>query len=109
MKKEVARLRELAQRASKGDGLAADTLLGELEPRMVFVVRRVIRSLVPRSPLTDRILLEANRVQGQCRPTTHGQQQALVAQVAHNVCLSILEQLRGAPDDWSTICDTLRL
>lgn len=109
MTKDAERLRELAKRASRGDGSAAGALLGELEPRMVFIVRRVMRSQVPKSPLVERILLEAGRVQGQKPSLAQGQQQALVAQVARNVCQSLLDQLRCAPDGWSTICDTMRL
>lgn len=106
---EADRLRDLARRVSRGDGTAANALLGELEPRMVFIVRRVMRCQVPSSPLAERILLEAGRVQGQQRLLTQGQQQSLVSLVARNVCQSFLDQLKVAPDEWSTTFDTMRL
>lgn len=107
MHNELMRLRDLAQRVSRGDGTAAETLLGALEPRMVCIVRRVMRTQARKSPLAERILVEADRLQGQQRPLALGGE--LASQVAHNVCLSIVEQLRGTPDGWSTICETLRL
>lgn len=107
MHDELMRLRDLAQRVSRGDGTAAETLLGALEPRMVCIVRRVMRTQAPRSPLAERILLEADRLQGQQRPVAPRGE--LAAQVARNVCRALLDQLRGAPDGWSTICETLRL
>lgn len=109
MEDQANRLCDLARRVSRGDGAAAGLLLGELEPRMTMIVRRVMRSQAPTSVLAARILSEAGRLASARQALAQGEKEELIAQVARTICVSLVDRLRGAPDAWSTLCDTLRL
>lgn len=105
MQDNAKHLCDLAQRVGQGDGAAAGLLVGELEPRLTFIVRRVMRTRAPTSVLAQRILSEAGRLTGD-QPV---QSEELIAQVARNISVALVDRLRGDADGWATLRDTLRL
>lgn len=107
MQEEAMRLCDLAQRVGRGDGAAAGLLVGKLEPHLIFIVRRVIRTRAPTSILAERILSEAGRLTSE-RPTV-AESEELIIEVTRNICVALVDRLREDPDGWSTLCDTLRL
>lgn len=105
MQDKAKHLCDLAQRVGQGDGAAAGLLVGELEPRLVFIVRRVMRTRAPTSVLAERILSEAGRLTGD-----HAvENEELIAQVARNISVALVDRLRGGTDGLSALCDTLQL
>lgn len=107
MQDQAKRLCDLAQRVGQGDGNAAGLLVGELEPHLVFIVRRVMRSRAPKSILAERILSEAGRLTGAAHAVVESEE--LIAQVARNISVALVDRFRGDADGWSILRDTLRL
>lgn len=105
MRETAKRLCDLAERVGRGDGAAAGLLVGELEPRLVFIVRRIMRTRAPTSVLAERILSEAGRLTGDNGVGS----EELIAKVARNISVALVDRLRGNADGWATLRDTLRL
>lgn len=107
MREEAKRLFDLAERVGRGDGAAAGLLIQELEPRLTFIVRRVMRTRAPTSVLAERILSEAGRLT--CESLAGPESEELIAQITHNICMALIDRLREDAEGWSTLRDTLRL
>ena len=103
MKQELARLRVLAVRVGAGDRTAATELLCRLEPRVLRIVRRVLRRGSGNSLLAVRISREAQQVAATCGPD----QDQVVSMVTRNICAALIDQLRAAPDCWPILRDTI--
>jgi hypothetical protein len=88
------RLQELAARAARGDADAAGELRQELEPQMVHMVRRVLRTGDAASAISRKILSEAEKVAALLRDPTDPE--FLVQLVARRVCASVMRRLAAA-------------
>src|SRR5579883_1379583 len=78
-------LHHLAARACTGDAGAAVALRRELQPHMLRIVRRALRSTTGASALTERIRAAVDRLSGDVpahRPTDSAR---LVRRVAHDI------------------------
>ena len=79
----------LADRAAVGDSAAQRELRRQLEPQLIFIVRRVIHKGQANSAMDRRILAEAHRVGRDADDDEH-----LIRKVAHSVSALFVEGLR---------------
>jgi hypothetical protein len=100
-------LSELEARVSRGDSGAEGELLDQLEPQMVCMVRRALRSKPSQSPLDRLIRAEIRRMTPWKDHQPSPEEGGLVRQVAQRVCAAFIDRLRPQrPDPW-TIHDTI--
>jgi hypothetical protein len=97
----------LAARVTLGDSTAAEQLRRELEPQLVHIVRRTIRSGTGASPLARRILAEARQVAGSTRDHPDDREW-LIGQVARGLCASMVGRLRQGPAPHQPLRETVR-
>jgi hypothetical protein len=86
-------IRSLAARARDGDVQAAHSLREELEPQMLRIVRRAMRSGTASSPLARRILAVAAEVPAQSGAWPHDGEH-VIGRVASRLCDSVISRLR---------------
>ncbi len=101
-------LHHLAARACTGDAGAAVALRRELQPHMLRIVRRALRSTTGASALTERIRAAVDRLSGDVpahRPTDSAR---LVRRVAHDICDSLIGRIRAESPDHRPLCETVR-
>jgi hypothetical protein len=98
---EADRLHALAVRIGRGDRAAAAELRRELEPGIVRMVRRVLRTRTAASPLAERILSEVRRL-------NRAGKGAVAPRVARAICQSLVDELCATPDCWPALRDTIR-
>jgi hypothetical protein len=96
----------LARRAQGGDAEAALSLQAELEPQMLRIVRRALRSGKQASPLTRRILAEADQAADQGANWPSGERDQLVAR---RLCDSVIGGLRPDPGIHHRMRETVRI
>jgi|SRR5438093_13644912 len=100
-------LHDLEARVSRGDAGAEGELLNRLEPQMVCMVRRALRSKPSASPLDRLIRAEIRRL----TPWKHEQppleEGGLVRQVAQRVCAAVIDRLRPNRPDPRNTHDTI--
>lgn len=96
---ETNDLRCLARRVTRKDSDAAVEMRSELERRMVYMVRRLLRTRTATSSLGKRILAEVNRFPGQGRDQPPEDQEHLIRHVVQRISGSVVERLRAGPAD----------
>jgi len=100
-------LSDLEARVSRGDSRAEGELLNQLEPQMVCMVRRALRSRPSQSPL-DRLIRAEIRHMTQWKNQPQSPEEAgLVRQVAQRVCAAVIDRLRPQRSDLWSIHDTV--
>jgi hypothetical protein len=99
-------LHDLEARVSRGDARAEGELLNRLEPQMVCMVRRALRSKPSASPIDRLIRAEIRRLTPwkQEQPLEEG---GLVRQVAQRVCAAVIDRLRPSRPDPRSAHDTI--
>ncbi len=100
-------LATLAARVRGGDTGALTGLRQELEPRLTFVVRQVLRTGSDGSPLDRRILREVARTAGSGRPPAARDRESLVAQVTRRLCALVIAGLRRSQPAADPFKDTV--
>jgi hypothetical protein len=83
-------LESLARRVQEGDFAAMAKLTQELEPSLVRIVRRVLEKGTATTSLERKILVAAQRLCPQARPSPNDPR---TAPLAHNLCLMIVNRL----------------
>jgi hypothetical protein len=83
-------LKQLAERARKGEAEAATRLKHALQPHLHRIVRRTVRAGADDSPLNRRILADAGSLR---RPSDDERR---IGQTASRLCRSLIERLTGA-------------
>lgn len=97
-------LRRLAARANGGDSSAVAELHDELADHMTRIVRRALRPGARLTPVTQRVLNEADRLQD----WRDGNQEGFVSLVAGRLCESVVGGLRAGPGWGLPSRDTVR-
>ncbi len=100
-------LSELEARVSRGDSRAEGELLNRLEPQMVCMVRRALRSRPSESPLDRLIRAEIRRMTPWKNQQTSPEEGGLVRQVAQRVCAAVIDRLRPHRPDPRSMHDTI--
>src|SRR5262249_757704 len=93
-------LKELETRVSRGDPSAEGELLDELEPQMVFMVRRALRTSPGDSPLDRMIRKEIDRLTPEPGQGRSLEERGLVRQIAQRVCAAMIDRLRPSPMEY---------
>ena len=101
------KLQSLARRVREGDVVGTLQFRAELEPCVLRIVRRVLRSGSPNSPLAARIHSVAERVLSVSPSKSEHDREETIAQVASQICTAIVEQLRAIPDCSRASCETV--
>ena len=112
MLNHLTALDSLRAQASQGEIKAAQALVDQVAPRMIRIVRRVIRTREVQTTLDRRILLEAQRALEQMTQQGQGNnRELLIERVAENLCQRIYQRAnRGeTPTTNFTPEDTTRL
>jgi hypothetical protein len=106
MQRESLSFQSLAERAGHGDAAAQSRLQRELEPHMVYIVRRALRSTAPRSDLTQQIQAAAGPT---AEPNDHRTPAAPhhVRRLARQVCAEFVHQLGAGRGVGQPACDTV--
>lgn len=89
------RYRELEQRIRQRDQAAAVEMQRDLEPKMVHMVRYTLRSRKATTPLARCILDEVERLPRQPRAWLPDEEEGVVRNIAHRVCASMIDRMRG--------------
>jgi len=97
----------LAFRAGRGDREAGATLRRELEPQLVRMVRRTLRTQHETTPLARRVLAEARRMAVVPRREGWIAPEPLIGQVARRMCEWIMAGLVGAVNPRRWLHDTV--
>jgi len=100
-------LSELEARVSRGDAGAEGELLNQLEPQMVCMVRRALRSRPSQSPLDRLIRAEIRRMTPWQNQQPSPEEGGLVRQVAQRVCAAFIDRLRPQRPDPRSVHDTI--
>jgi hypothetical protein len=100
-------LSELEARVSRGDSRAEGELLNQLEPQMVCMVRRALRSRPSQSPLDRLIRAEIRHLTQWKNQPQSPEEGGLVRQVAQRVCAAVIDRLRPHRSDPRSIHDTI--
>jgi len=100
-------LHDLEARVSRGDSRAEGELLNRLEPQMVCMVRRALRSKPSASPLDRLIRAEIRRLTPWKQEQPQLEEGGLVRQVAQRVCAAVIDRLRPSRPDPRNIHDTI--
>jgi hypothetical protein len=100
-------LHDLEARVSRGDAGAEGELLSRLEPQMVCMVRRALRSKPSASPLDRIIRAEIRRLTPWQQEQPALEERGLVRQVAQRVCAAVIDRLRPTRPDPRNIHDTI--
>lgn len=87
-------IRQLAERVRQGDEVAANRLRLELQGRLEWLVRHVLRTGMQSSRLAKDIQKELNRL-SKGGPLCDEQRDRLVRLVVGELCASCIEQLRA--------------
>jgi hypothetical protein len=83
-------LESLAQRVQEGDYEARAQLKQDLEPSLARIVRRVLEKGTATTTLEQKILIAAQRLCPQERPSPRDPR---TQSLAHNLCLMIVDRL----------------
>lgn len=100
-------LHDLEARVSQGDSRAEGELLNQLEPQMVCMVRRALRSKPSFSPLDRLIRAEIRRMTPWKEHQPSPEEGGLVRQVAQRVCAAVIDRLRPQRTDPRSVHDTI--
>jgi hypothetical protein len=100
-------LHDLEARVSRGDAGAEGELLNRLEPQMVCMVRRALRTRPSSSPLDRLIRAEIRRVSPWKNDAPALPDGNLVLQVAQRVCAAVIDRLRPTQPNSRSIHDTI--
>ena len=100
-------LSELEARVSRGDSGAEGELLIKLEPQMVCMVRRALRSRPSETPLDRLIRAEIRRVTPWKDQPASPEEGGFVRQVAQRVCAAVIDRLRPHRPDSRSVHDTI--
>jgi hypothetical protein len=100
-------LSELEARVTRGDSRAEGELLSQLEPQMVCMVRRALRSRPSQSPLDRMIRAEIRHMNQSKNLPRSPEEGGLVRQVAQRVCAAVIDRLRPHRPDPRSIQDTV--
>ena len=100
-------LSELEARVSRGESGAEGELLSKLEPQMVCMVRRALRSRPSESPLDRLIRAETRRVNPHKNQSASPEEGGFVRQVAQRVCAAVIDRLRPHQPDPRSVHDTI--
>src|SRR5262245_26756118 len=97
----------LAERAESGDVAAQHELLGELEPEMIFIVRRVVQRGVGWSSMDRRILAEAGRIGLDAEAAAGADGEHLICKVARCVSALFVDRLGARSSEGCRVHDTI--
>ncbi len=101
-------LHQLAARARTGDAGAAVALRRELEPHMLHIVRRAMRSTTGPSAVTRRVWEALNRLSGGSADQPGTDSERLLHRVADDICASLLGRLQAEQPRHRPLCETVR-
>jgi hypothetical protein len=93
----TSQLQELEARISRGDAAAEGELLNRLEPQMVCMVRRALRSQPNATPLDRLIRAEINRLSLGNEQNPDLEDSRLARRVALRICATVIDRLRPKP------------
>lgn len=99
--------RDLEQRIRQRDYAAAVEMQRNLEPKMVHMVRYTLRSRKAATPLARRILAEVDRLPRLPRAWLPDEEEGVVRNIAHRVCASMIDRMRGPSDESCRPLDTI--
>ncbi len=97
MNPNTSQLQELEARVSRGDAAAEGELLNRLEPQMVCMVRRAMRSQPNATPLDRLIRAEISRLSLGNEQNPDLEDGRLARRVAQRICATMIDRLRPKP------------
>jgi hypothetical protein len=98
---------QLAGRVKQNDLCAATLMQESLELQMLPIVRRTLRRGVRDSPLSRRILAEADRLTPTADTLPAEERERRIARIARRVCASVVAKLQ--PQRPALVCETVAL
>lgn len=101
-------LHQLAARARTGDAGAAVALRRELEPHMLHIVRRAMRSTTGPSAVTRRVREALGRLSGGKVDQMGSDPDHLLYRVADDLCESLIGRLQAEQPRHRPLCETVR-
>jgi hypothetical protein len=103
----TSQLQELEARVSRGDTSAEGELLNRLEPQMLCMVRRAMRSRANATPLDRLIRAEINRLLPDHEQNPDKDDGRLAHRVAQRICATVIDRLRPKPRSIREMRDTV--
>jgi len=101
-------MQDLVRRAGQGDALALAELRQELQPQMIRIVRRALRTETVNSALAQRIRTTVHQVYGSAKNRSAKDSDGLVGQVARRLCDVLAGHLQVATLEGREIRETIR-
>ena len=101
-------LHQLAAQARTGDAGAVVALRRELQPHMLRIVRRAMRSTTGPSAVTQRVRAALDRLSGGNPGQPGGDAERLVHRVAHDICESLIGRMQAEQPHHRPMCETVR-
>jgi hypothetical protein len=97
--------RQLAARIRTGDAAAVTEFLDKLEPQLMLIIRRVIRTGAAHSAIGQRIMAEFEQLLAAGAIATEGDR--LIREIASRICWTTVVGLRSGRAEGRGVFDTV--